>query len=105
MFKDGSNRWPGIIPKSSLLGMVLTISSMVALLCFASYALLAGVRMSSHYDLLMSLYRVIGLVIVSGFVCGVAGLWQRSPTRWLTPLLSILLACVWLIGGVAIDPF
>jgi hypothetical protein len=105
MSKDGSHLWPGIIPKSSLLGMLLNASSIVALLCFASYALLFGVRISSHYDFLVSLYRLVGLVIASGFVFGVAGLWQCSPTRWLTPVLSILLAFVWFIGGVAIDPF
>lgn len=104
MSDDGSNFWSGIIPKFSLLGMVLTASSMGALLCFASYALFFEVRMSSHYSLLVSLYKLIGLIITSGFVFGVAGLWQRSPTRWLTPVVSILLVFVWLIGGVAIDP-
>lgn len=105
MFNDGSNLWPGTIPKSSLLGMVLAVSAIVALLCFAIYAVLFGVRLSSHYDFLMRLYRLIGLVIASGFVFGVVGLWQSSPTRWLTPVLSLLLAFMWLAGGVAIDPF
>jgi hypothetical protein len=104
MSNDGSNFWSDIIPKFSLLGMVLAVSSMAALLCFAGYALLFEVRMSSHYDFLVSLYKLIGLTIASGFLFGVAGLWQRSPTRWMTPVVSILLAVVWLIGGVAIDP-
>jgi hypothetical protein len=104
MSNDGSNFWSGIIPKFSWLGMVLAASSVVALLCFAGYALLFEVRMSSHHDFLVSLYKLIGLIIASGFVFGVVGLWQRSPTRWLTPVVSILLAFVWLIGGVAIDP-
>lgn len=84
--------------------MVLIACSMVALLCFASYALLFGVRVSSHYDFLCSLYGLIGLLIAAGFVSGVVGAWQSSPTRWLTLVLSILLAFVWFIGGVAIDP-
>jgi hypothetical protein len=78
MSTDGPNFWSGIIPKFSLLGMVLTASSMVALLCFAGYAVLLGVRMSSHYGFLVSLYRLIGLTITSGLVFGVAGLWQRA---------------------------
>lgn len=102
---DASSKfWSGTIPKFSLLGMVLTAFSMMALLCFAGYALLFQVRMSIHYGLLVSLYRLIGLTITSGFGFGVVGLWQRSPTRWLTPVASILLVFVWLIGGVAIDP-
>lgn len=104
MFNDGPNFWSGIIPKFSLLGMVLTASSMAALLCFAIYALLFEVRMSGHYGLLVSLYKLIGLTIASGFMFGVVGFWQRSPTRWITPAVSILLAFVWLAGGVLIDP-
>lgn len=94
MFNDGSKLWPGVIPKFSLLGVVLSASSTVALLCFASYALLFGVRMSVHYDFLLNMYRLIGMIITSGFVLGVAGAWKRSPTRWLTLILSILLALV-----------
>jgi hypothetical protein len=104
MSNDGSNFWSGVIPKFSWLGMVLAASSMVALVCFASYALLFEVRMSIHYGFLVSLYKLIGITITSGLVFGVAGIWQRSQTRWLTPVVSILLAFIWLIGGVAIDP-
>ena len=104
MPNDRTKRWPGFIPKFSLLGAVLDTSSLAALLCFGGYALLFEVRMSSHYDFLVSVYKLIGLIIASGFVFGLVGLWQRSPTRWLAPIVSVLLAFIWLIGGVAIDP-
>jgi len=94
----------GIFPKLSFVGMCLTSATIFGLVAFAIYAEMFGVRSSVHYELLIGIYKFMAPLCVLGFLCGLVGLWRRSPLRWLAPLCAFFTACVWFIGGVIIDP-
>jgi hypothetical protein len=81
----------------SLAGLSLATASAILAASSIVYAQIHGFE---WYDPLLLKMMLWGLVLsFGGLVLGLGGAWQKSVTRWQTPLASVATAAFWLLAA------
>jgi hypothetical protein len=78
----------------SLIGFIL--ASLSALLAVSAMLYARVIGGFPFYDpLLLTIYRVGGLLSIGGFIFGFSGAWRSNSLRWLAPACSLGMFLFW----------
>ena len=93
-------RRPKLWTASSILSFVGFILATLSGLLALSTIAYAQVRRFPFYDpLLLRIFRMGGLLSVSGLAFGIAGLWRPSSVRWQSAISSFGMLIFWMVAA------
>ncbi len=82
----------------SFIGFTLASASAVLALSAIAFAELGGFQSNSGFFLFAKAIKTGGILSSAGFLFSLAGLWQKSPTRWQAPASAIGTLVFWLVA-------